>query len=70
MIKKNKEASKALRRIYNNLARSVDATIDLQLLLEEQKDKRASKAKRAANLLIKCQQILNPLAEDDDIRLL
>lgn len=67
---KNKEARKILRRTYNNLARAVNATADLTVLFGEIGDKRAKKAEQAVALIMKAQEILNPLAEDEDIGLI
>lgn len=66
---KNKEASKALRRVYTNLARAVNAAADLEIIFSKENDNRLFKAREAVRLILKAQETVNPLAEDDDIRL-
>jgi hypothetical protein len=65
----NKGACRILRRVYNNLERSVNATSDLQLLFLYQKDKRSEKVNKAVRLIMEVQALLNSLADDDDIRI-
>ena len=69
-MKTNKKAKRALQRAYNNLARSVDAAADLACVFRDQKDKRKAKAEKAIELIWKAQDLLNPLAEDEDIGLI
>jgi hypothetical protein len=68
-MKTNKEARKILRRVYNNLARSVEAAADLEVFFSKEDDKRLFKAREAVRLIMKAQETVNPLAEDEDIRL-
>lgn len=67
---KNKEARKILQRTYNNLARAVNAASDLEVLFSNEKDVRVKRAEKAVDLIMRAQQILNRLAEDDDIGLI
>lgn len=66
---KNIKVSRALRRTYSNLARAVNAAADLQQALFIQQDERTSKATKVIDLIMKAQDILNPIAEDEDIYL-
>lgn len=66
-MKTNKEAKKALRRIYNNLARSVEASADLAQVFRNKKDKRLKKAEKLINLVMDVQEFINPMGEDEDI---
>jgi len=69
-MKRNKEARKALQRAYNNLARSIDAIADLEAIFDKDLDMRYFKAEKAAGLIMKAQEVLNPMAEDEDIGLI
>lgn len=70
MMKKiNKDAKRCLQRAYNHLAAAVEAVADLEQIFRIQKDKRIKVAQRTAELIMKTQTKLNPLAEDDDIRI-
>jgi hypothetical protein len=68
-MSKNKEARRALQRIYNNLARAANAAADLQEVFYCQNDKRVSKAAKAVYLIMEVQGFLNPMAEDEDIQI-
>ena len=65
----NKDAKKCLRRAYSNLAHSINAVADLETVFRKQKDKRLVITNRVIEIIMAAQGVLNPLAEDEDIRI-
>lgn len=70
----NKEAKEKLQSLYNNLALAINDAIDLKLIFDcddkkDKKNKRALAAHKATLLIMKAQELMNPIAEDDDIRI-
>lgn len=61
------KASFALQKLYDHLAAAINAAADLQIVFAN--DKRSVKAKKAVSLIMKTQELMNPLAEDEDINL-
>ena len=66
-VKINLIAQKALQRLYNGLDEAVNAAGDLERILANDKKKRGLKALKALGLIMKVQELMNPMAEDDDI---
>lgn len=66
--KLNEKARQSLQKLYDSLGEAVNAAADLEIIFG--KDKRAAKARKAASLIMKTQELMNPLAEDEDIDLI
>lgn len=66
-IKINLRAKEALVRLYNGLDEAVNAAGDLERILANDKKKRGAKALKAVKLIMQVQELMNPMAEDEDI---
>ena len=65
--KVNTKAQNALQRLYNGLEDAVNAAGDIERIFSELKDKRSLKALKAIKLIMQVQELMNPMAEDEDI---
>lgn len=65
----NVKARDSLGKLYAHLAEAVNAASDLSVLFEFEKDKRKLKAEKAVGLIMKIQDLMNPMAEDEDIQI-
>jgi ribosomal protein S20 len=65
----NSKARSALQNIYNALGDADAELYSLSAALKED-DKRLFEINKASNLVSKLQELLNPMAEDEDISLL
>ena len=61
---------KELNIAYDALGDAINATDAVSNLFASEKDKRFKVCDRATNLIMKVQEILNPLAQDEDIGLI
>lgn len=68
-MKLNRDAKKCLQRLYNHLGAAIEAAADLEQVFIEQKDKRAKMAHFMVELIFRAQTKINPMAEDNDIRI-
>lgn len=63
------DAIKCLQRLYDSLAEAVNAAADLEVHFKKNKDKRVKRVSFAIGQIMSAQDIMNPLAEDEDIQL-
>jgi uncharacterized protein YutE (UPF0331/DUF86 family) len=63
------EAIKFLQKVYDSLDVAVNSAADLAVTFGNQKDKRKVKADKAVVLIMKAQELINSLCQDEDIYL-
>ena len=69
-VKLNKVARSKLKIAYGAMAKALDAIADLEVhYIRSNDEARARRFYRAAEYIMSAQAVLNPLAEDEDIRL-
>ena len=69
-VELNSSAIISLSNLYDLLGDAVSEASDLERAFKNDKKKRNVKAAKAVRLIMQIQQLLNPIAEDDDIQLI